>query len=140
LSSDPAKTEEALQWRSLKLSSHNPQGSDAVRRNIAELYSEDVLPEHVVTTTGTTGANMTVLLSLVQVGDHVISVYPVYPQLLGLPKRLGCELSLWKLDPSKGWRADVEELRKLIKPSTKLIILNTPGNPTGKQAWDSLHL
>ncbi|KIW73073.1 hypothetical protein PV04_01220 [Phialophora macrospora] len=131
LSSDPARTEEALQWRDLKLSIHSAQGSIGVRQNIAELYSEDVLPEHVVTTTGTTGANMTVLLSLIQVGDHVISVYPVYPQLLGLPKRLGCELSLWKLDPSKGWRADVAELRKLIKPSTKLIILNNPGNPTG---------
>ncbi|OCT53946.1 putative aminotransferase [Cladophialophora carrionii] len=131
LSNDPAKTEDALRWRGLKLANYSAQGSEAVRRNIADLYSEDVLPEHVVTTTGTTGANMTVLLSLVQPGDHVVSVYPVYPQLLGLPKRLGCEVSLWKLDPSNGWRADVEELRKLIKPSTKLIILNNPGNPTG---------
>ncbi|EXJ64469.1 hypothetical protein A1O7_00805 [Cladophialophora yegresii CBS 114405] len=131
LSSDPATTEQALQWRNLKLANYSAQGSEAVRRNIADLYSEDVLPEHVVTTTGTTGANMTVLLSLVQPGDHVICVYPVYPQLLGLPKRLGCEVSLWKLDPANGWRADAGELRKLIRPSTRLIVLNNPNNPTG---------
>ncbi|KAJ9608864.1 hypothetical protein H2200_006635 [Cladophialophora chaetospira] len=131
LSSDPAKTEAALQCRSLKLASYSDRGSEAIRQHISDLWSKDVLPEHVVTTTGTTGANLTVFLSLLQVGDHVISVYPTYPQLLGLPKRLGCELSHWKLDPANGWRPDVEELRKLIKPATKMIILNNPSNPSG---------
>lgn len=74
---------------------------------------------------------MTVFLSLLQIGDHIITVYPTYPQLLGLPKRLGCELSHWKLDPANGWRPDLDELRRLIKPTTKMIVLNNPGNPTG---------
>ena len=40
-------------------------------------------------------------------------------------------MSLWKADPAKKWQADVEELKSLIKPETKLLILNNPNNPSG---------
>ena len=98
---------------------------------------KDILPEHVVTTTATTGANLTVFHSLLQAGDHVICQYPTYPQLYGLPKSFQCELSYWRLDPKNGWRPDLEGLRKLIKPETKMLIVNNPSNPTGKSILPS---
>ncbi|OQV01251.1 hypothetical protein CLAIMM_06639 [Cladophialophora immunda] len=131
LSIDPAATERALQFRSMKMNNGSLQGTRELRERIASLYSEDVLPENVITATGTTGANLTVFQSLLQAGDHAICQYPTYPQLLGLPESFPCDLSYWRLDPDKGWQPSVDELRKLIQPSTKMIILNNPNNPTG---------
>ena len=128
LSKDPTKTKEALNFQSLTLKLNPFAGTSELRTNIAELYSKAVLPEHVITGAGTTGVNCTAFLSLLQAGDHVICQYPTYPQLLALPKSM-CELSHWKLDPGKGWAGDLEELRALIRPSTKMIILNNPNNP-----------
>lgn len=132
LSSDPETTKQALNVSALKLTSHAPQGSLALRDAIVELY-KGISPEQVVTATGTTGSNLTVFSSLLQPGDHVIGVYPTYPQLLALPKALGCDMSYWRLVPDNGWQPDIEELRNLIRPATKMIILNNPMNPTGKQ-------
>ena len=132
LSSDRRKTEDAFKFSSLQLVTHSAQGSLALRQSIAEMYNEKVLPEHVVTATGATGANLTVFHSILSANDHVICQYPTYPQLVGLPESFPCELSYWRLDPENGWSLDREELRRLIKPSTKMIILNSPGNPTGE--------
>ncbi|EXJ70479.1 uncharacterized protein A1O5_06548 [Cladophialophora psammophila CBS 110553] len=131
LSRDSAATEEALKFRSMKLNLGTPEGALELRRQIANLYSEDVLPENVITAPGTTGANLTVFQSLLQAGDHVICQYPTYPQLLALPESFPCEMSYLNLDPGNGWQPSVEELRGLIKPSTKMIVLNNPSNPTG---------
>lgn len=108
------------------------QGSDGLRRAIAALYGDaNVLPEHIMTAMGTTGANMTVLQSLLHPGDHVICSYPTYGQLSGGPQGIPCEVSPWRLDPNNQWKLDLEELRTLIRPSTKMLILNNPSNPTG---------
>ncbi|KIX06403.1 uncharacterized protein Z518_04379 [Rhinocladiella mackenziei CBS 650.93] len=135
LSNDPAKTEDALQFRSLDLHLGSPQGSLNLRSTIAGLYEErkgeKILPEHVITAIGTTGANLTVFQSFLHPGDHVVCAYPIYSQLLEFPRVLKCEVSLWKLDPENQWKLDLEELRRLIRPSTKMIILNNPNNPTG---------
>ncbi|KIX96917.1 uncharacterized protein Z520_07031 [Fonsecaea multimorphosa CBS 102226] len=133
LSTDPAATEQALEFRSLKMNNGSPQGTLALRERIASLYDADkgISPENVITATATTGANLTVFQSLLHAGDHAICQYPTYPQLLGLPESFPCDLSYWKLDPENGWQPSIAELRKLVKPSTKMIILNNPSNPTG---------
>lgn len=48
-----------------------------------------------------------------------------------MPKQLGAEVDLWKANPEDGWIPSIEELKSLIKPNTKLIIINNPNNPTG---------
>lgn len=133
LSSDQDATEKALSVRSLKLGGDICQGTSAVRSAIAGLYDKGkgVLPEHVITTVGTTGANSNVFQALLGVGDHVICMYPTYGQLLDLPAGLNCEVSSWKLDAGNNWKVDVEELRSLIRPNTKILVVNNPNNPTG---------
>ncbi|KIV80850.1 hypothetical protein PV11_08326 [Exophiala sideris] len=133
LSSDPDTTEKALNFRSLKLGGDLRQGTPAIRNAIAGLYDKEtgVLPEHIITAIGTTGANLTVFQALLSVGDHVICAYPTYGQLPGLPKGFPCKISRWELDANNGWRLDVEELRKLIRRDTKMLVLNNPSNPTG---------
>ncbi|KAL2425382.1 hypothetical protein ABEF91_007409 [Exophiala dermatitidis] len=152
LSSDPAATEKALDFRTLKLSLDSGRGSLQLRKNIAALYSSssssssfsasssdnaqthithEISPEHVITATGTTGANSVIFQALLSPDDHAICMYPTYPQLLGLAERFAGEVSYWKSDPATGWVPDLDELRRLIKPSTKLLVLNNPNNPTG---------
>lgn len=133
LSTDPAATERALNFRSLSLGLGSPKGSLELRSAVAALYDEGagIKPDHVITATGTTGANLTVFQSFLHSGDHVICLYPTYPQLLGLPRGFTCEVARWNQDPDNDWKLDMEELRKMVKPTTKMIILNNPNNPTG---------
>src|SRR5206468_1117333 len=63
--------------------------------------------------------------------DHVVAVYPAYQQLYSVPRAIGCDVSLWKLRREDGFRYDVDDLERLVTPRTKLIVLNTPHNPTG---------
>jgi aspartate/methionine/tyrosine aminotransferase len=58
-------------------------------------------------------------------------VHPTYQQLYSVPASLGAEVSLWKLRKEKSYIPDIEDLKPLIKPNTKLIIINNPNNPTG---------
>jgi aspartate/methionine/tyrosine aminotransferase len=78
--------------------------------------------ENIVTTTGASLANFLVLFSLLGPGDHVVVQYPTYQQLYSLPKAFGADVSLWK-SKEDDWSLDLDELRSLIKPNTKMIVI-----------------
>ncbi|OJJ80128.1 putative aminotransferase [Aspergillus glaucus CBS 516.65] len=114
------------------------RGSRALRSNIANLYSADhsdpvdlVLPDHVLVTNGAIQANFLSLYTIVGPGDHVICHYPTYQQLYSVPESLGAEVSLWRSSDESNWQLDLNALREMIKPNTKIIIINNPQNPTG---------
>lgn len=111
------------------------RGAENLRNNLARLYSAKVAsplsPDNILTTAGAIQANYLVAYTLVGRGDHVICQYPTYQSLYAVPKSLGAEVDLWKAQPEKNWIPDLEELKSLIKPNTKLIVINNPNNPTG---------
>ncbi|GKT41431.1 capreomycidine synthase [Colletotrichum spaethianum] len=118
------------------------RGSVPLRRRVAALCGGDgssgsasspsVLGEDdVLITQGAISANFLLLYTLVNPGDHVICVYPTYQQLYGVPESLGANVSLWRLKKDNGFVPDVGELDGLVKPNTKMIIINNPNNPTG---------
>lgn len=82
-------------------------------------------------TPGAIAANFLLLYTLIGPGDHVICVHPTYQQLYSVPESLGAEVSLWKLRKERSYIPDIDDLKPLIKDSTKLIIINNPNNPTG---------
>lgn len=132
ISRDPLATEEALSIRSLKLSYGSMLGSDTLRNNIAGLYSNvSVTKDQVLTMNAGIGANNVVLSSLLSAGYHVACVYPTYEQLYQTPRAMGAEATLWRLDVSTGRQLDLEFLKSSIKKNTKMIILNSPNQPTG---------
>lgn len=102
-------------------------GLEQLRENIANLYSDEssitISSDKILTTPGASLANFIVLFALVGPGDHVIIQYPTYQQLYSLPASLGAEVSLWKAKENDNWNLDMEELKGLIKPNTKLIVL-----------------
>jgi aspartate/methionine/tyrosine aminotransferase len=105
-------------------------GSDRLRDAIAALYDRQTR-ENIVVTHGTIGANMLVHRTLVERGDRVISIVPTYQQHHSIPDSIGAEVHLLHLQEADGWLPDLDELRRLAVPDTRLIALTNPNNPTG---------
>lgn len=103
------------------------RGSEALRSNIANLYSNNqqtpLVPKNVIVTNGAIQANFLALYASVGPGDHVICHYPTYQQLYSVPKSFGAEVSLWKSSEERDWKLDLEELKSLVQPNTRLIII-----------------
>jgi len=114
----------------MKLTYGAIEGSERLRKLIAGLYEKQAM-ENVVVTHGAIGANALVHETLVEPGDRVISVLPTYQQHYSIPESFGADVQILKLTAEQGFLPDIEELRRLATPGTKLICLNNPNNPTG---------
>lgn len=106
------------------------EGSPEFKEEVAKLY-QGVQPTQILQTNGATGANHLALYALVEPGDHVISMYPTYQQLVDIPRSFGSEVSLWQIQEENQWLPSLEELKTLLRPQTKLICINNANNPTG---------
>ena len=105
-------------------------GTLELRSLIAATY-RDTGPEEILVTTGAIEANFLLFNVLLEPADHVVAVYPAYQQLYSVPRAIGCDVSLWKLRSENGFRYDLDDLERLVTPRTRLIVINTPHNPTG---------
>lgn len=106
------------------------EGRPDLLSGIAKLY-RTVAPEHIIPTHGAAGANALVLSTLVNPGDHVVSVMPTYQQLYSIPEMCGAAVDVLHLEKENGYHVDVEALDALCTPETKVICINNPDNPTG---------
>lgn len=106
------------------------EGSDRLRDAVASLY-EKQSRDNILTTHGTIGANSLVHQTLVARGDHVISVIPTYQQHYSIPESIGADIELLHLRAENDFLPDLDQLRAMVRPDTKLIAINNPNNPTG---------
>src|SRR6266487_196915 len=114
----------------LRLGYSEAPGTLALRSAIAATY-RDTGPDEILVTTGAIEANFLLFNVLLEPGDHIVAVHPAYQQLFSVPRALGCEVALWELRAEEGFRFDLEELSRLVTPRTRLIVINSPHNPTG---------
>jgi aspartate/methionine/tyrosine aminotransferase len=114
----------------LPLGYSEARGTEALRRTLAATYTRGDA-DSILVTTGAIEANFLLFNVLLAPGDHVIAPYPAYQQLFSVPRAIGCDVGLWHVGPDTGYRYDVDALERLITPRTKLIVVNTPHNPTG---------
>ena len=114
----------------LPLGYSEARGTAALRGMLAATYTRGDA-DHILVTTGAIEANFLLFNVLLDAGDHVIAPYPAYQQLYSVPRAIGCDVSLWHVGPKTGYRYDVDALERLITPRTKVIVVNTPHNPTG---------
>lgn len=106
-------------------------GSPELRSLVSGLYN-NIKDDEIIMHTGAQEAIFTFMNVLLKKGDHVISMFPTYQSLYEVATSEGCEVSRWFLrNDNNSWCIDFQELEKLIKPNTKLIVVNTPNNPTG---------
>lgn len=85
----------------------------------------------VMITHGSTEANFLIAHALLEPGDEVVALDPIYPQLRAVAETLGCRIRPWPLRREHGWRPDVAELERLVKRGTRMVVVNFPHNPTG---------
>ena len=120
-------------WNSIsaqRLTYGDIEGSPLLREGVCRLY-RTLQPQELVTTHGAAGANHHVFYSLVEPGDRVISIMPSYQQLYSIPESYCADLQIMNLRPENGYLPDLNLLRELAVPGTKLICINNPNNPTG---------
>ena len=88
--------------------------------------------DRIAVTSGGVNALMLAVQALVDAGDEVVAVTPVWPNLTAQPLIMGAKLRCVSLKPVAGeWQLDMAELLGAITPATKLLIVNAPNNPTG---------
>lgn len=106
------------------------EGSDRLRDAISTLYDNQTR-DNIVVTHGAVGANALVHETIVEPGDHVISVRPTYQQHYSIPESYGATVDILQLRPENGFIPDLDEFAGMVRPETKLIAINNPNNPTG---------
>jgi aspartate/methionine/tyrosine aminotransferase len=124
--SDP---ESRFLWDNLKMGYTESQGLPLLREEVSRLYTtikpEDVLiaaPQECI---------FIAMNTLLKKGDHVITTFPGYQSLYEIALAIGCEVSRWTPRQDSPWTFDVSDLKSLLRPNTKLMVINFPHNPTG---------
>ena len=105
-------------------------GIPELRQNIASLYNA-AAPENVLVTVGAIEANYITTRTLLSPGDEMALMLPNYMQIWGIAKNHGYNLKTFHLLEDRGWAPDLDELRDIVSPGTKLIAVCHPNNPTG---------
>jgi aspartate/methionine/tyrosine aminotransferase len=114
--------------------SHN-LGLPELRASIASYMSARHGPigeDRVAVTSGGVNALMLAMQQLIDAGDEVVAVTPVWPNLTAQPAIMGARVKCVALAPVDGaWTLDMGALLKAVTESTKVLIINAPNNPTG---------
>ena len=90
-----------------------------------------ISPDRVVLTAGSSEGIDFVLTALADAGDEVLVPQPTYPLYTAIIHKIGAREVYYRTDPQNHWQPDPREIRGLITPRTKAIVVNDPNNPTG---------
>lgn len=105
-------------------------GSVSLRENIASLY-HGFTPDEVFVAAPEECIYLT-LNSLLEKGDRVLFLSPIYQSFEAIPESLGCETVKWRLENSNNeWTLDIAFLEEQAEKGLKALFLNFPHNPTG---------
>jgi len=108
-----------------------PQLREVIAKSVSASREIKVKPENVVVTAGGKFVIPSAVNALVNKGEEVIYPNPGYPIYESWSDFMHCKLVPIQLREENDFRLDVKELRKLVTRKTKLIIINSPQNPTG---------
>jgi len=109
-----------------------PELRDALARYTCALHPA-VSAERIAVTSSGVNALMLATELLAGAGDEVVAVVPVWPNLTQQPTMMGARVQRVALrpDPAGVWRLDVQALIDAVTPTTKVLLVNSPNNPTG---------
>ncbi len=118
-------------WTHYGPSAGLPELRQTIANYVAETRKVEVKPEEVVVVPGGKPIIFFTMLAMIEEGDEVIYPNPGFPIYESMIHFLGGTAVPIKLKEEKDFSFDVSELKALITDRTKLIILNSPHNPTG---------
>ena len=108
-----------------------PELREALAAYVTRLHAP-VAADRIAVTSGGTPALMAAMQALVSPGDRVVVLTPMWPNLAGMPRVLGAEVEHVALAFGvEGWQLDVQRLLDALTPDTRVLLLNSPNNPTG---------
>lgn len=128
---DLADEDSAARWARLTFGYTESAGHPELRAAIAGLYTTISPEEVLVCGGGAAEALFLVSNALLGPGGHAIVVTPAFEPLHKVAAAAGAEVTGVPLDPSVGWGLDLGDLRRAVRPRTRLIAINFPHNPTG---------
>ena len=108
-----------------------PELREAIAVDVARSRGIEARASQVVVTPGAKPIMFFVVMALAQAGDEVIYPDPGFPIYESAIRFVGATPVPVPLREERGFSLDVDELRSLVSPRTRLIILNSPHNPTG---------
>ncbi|HEX3091671.1 MAG TPA: aminotransferase class I/II-fold pyridoxal phosphate-dependent enzyme [Candidatus Angelobacter sp.] len=117
-----------------KLVYSHPAGADSLREAIAEMQQVPV--EAVQIVTGASEAILALMWLVAEPGANVIIPLPGFTTFSALPQSLGLETRFYRVRRENGFRIDPDEIKRLADSKTRLILVNSPHNPTGATISD----
>ncbi len=117
-------------WDGLTLGYTESTGHPLLRREIASLY-DTLEAGDILVFAGAEEGIFCLINVLLGPGDHAVVTWPGYQSLYEIARAAGADVTLHELRENAGWALDLDLLRRQITPSTRLIVVNGPHNPTG---------
>jgi aspartate aminotransferase len=108
-----------------------PEAREAAAEYLSKTRGVSITPEQVVVMPGAKPFIYCGIMALVNEGDEVIVPNPGYPPYRSVVKFVGAKPVSIRLREENDFRFKLDEFNSLITPRTKMVILNSPGNPTG---------
>lgn len=105
-------------------------GGDELRQAIAATYTA-LEPEDVLAYAGAEEGLFWLMQEAAGPGDHIILTVPNYQSMETVALATGAQVSGLVLRPENGWALDLDDLKKLLRPITRLVAVNFPNNPSG---------
>jgi aspartate/methionine/tyrosine aminotransferase len=127
---------ELREFLALPISYGHTEGTPALRRAIASWYP-GATADNVLATTGASEANFVTAWSLLGAGRTLAYMLPNFMQLAGTARSFGSEVRTFSLRPEADWALDVDGLARAVTPTTALISLVNPNNPSGRILTDA---
>ncbi|HNX32010.1 MAG TPA: aminotransferase class I/II-fold pyridoxal phosphate-dependent enzyme [Holophaga sp.] len=105
-------------------------GGDGLRQAVADTY-ETLRPEHVLACAGAEEGLYWLMQEAAGPGDHIVLTVPNYQSMESVALATGAQVSALTLEPQDGWALDLDRLERALRPTTKLVAVNFPNNPSG---------
>jgi alanine-synthesizing transaminase len=103
---------------------------DAVAREYTS-RGMPVSPDRCIITSGTSEGIELTLGAIADAGDEVLVPTPTYPLYTAVLAKLGARAVFYRTDPSNHWQPDLDDVKRLISPATRALVVIDPNNPTG---------
>ncbi|MCP3707601.1 pyridoxal phosphate-dependent aminotransferase [Paraburkholderia sp. CNPSo 3274] len=104
---------------------------ESLARYVSELHGATSVDNLAVTSAGVNALMLAAQL-VVGAADRVVAVTPLWPNLVEIPKILGATVETVSLSyGERGWTLDLDRLLAALTPDTRLLMINSPNNPTG---------
>ncbi len=117
-------------WETLRLGYIETRGTPELREAIASSYDR-IAAEDVLCFAGAEEGLYCAMHALLTRDDHVVVLVPNYQSMESIPQVI-CALTGVALRSDENWNLDIEEVRRALRPNTRMVAINFPNNPTGK--------